>query len=151
MSLKKLSNNNAFSLPELLIATLIFTFTFAGVILVFIRCIELAEMARNSSAAVNACKSQIASIENTDFVDILTDYNNTTFTTAGVNGIGVTYVSSVSANLLRVTAVFCWREKNGRLMGEDANLNGALNGGEDANSNGVLDSPVELTTYVYNM
>lgn len=133
-----------------MIATLIFAFTFAGTILVFFRCIELSEMARNSSAAVNACKNRIASIEDTAFDQVLGTYNNTTFTAPGVNGTGVTYVTSVDVDLLQVTLVFCWREKNGRIMGEDTNINGVLNGGEDANGNGVLDSPVELTTYVYD-
>lgn len=148
--LVKYQNNRGFSLSELMIATLIFAFTFAGTIIVFFRCIELSEMARNSSAAVNASKSLLASIENTPFANILTTYNNTTFTAAGVNGMGITYVTSLDADLLRVTSVFCWQEKNGRIMGEDANINGALNAGEDANGNGVLDSPVEMTTYIYD-
>ncbi len=146
----KLLNDKAFSLSELMIATLIFTFTFAGTIIVFFRCIELSEMARNSSTAVNAVKSRLASIENTPFANILATYNNTTFTSAGVNGTGVTYVTSIDVDLLRVTIVFCWREKNGRVMGEDTNINGALDAGEDANANGVLDSPVEMTTYIYD-
>ncbi len=147
---KKLSNNNGFSLSELMIATLIFAFTFAGTIIVFFRCIELSELARNSSAAINASKSLLASVENTPFANISATYNNTTFTAAGVNGTGITYVTSLDADLLRVTLVFCWREKNGRVMGEDTNINGALNAGEDANGNGVLDSPVEMTTYIYD-
>lgn len=147
---KKLSNNKGFSLSELMIATLIFTLTFAGTIIVFFRCIELSEMARHSSVAVNAVKSQLATIEDTVFEQILATFNNATFTAAGVNGRGVTYVTSLDADLLRVTIVFCWREKNGRIMGEDTNINGVLNAGEDADGNGVLDSPVEMTTYVYD-
>lgn len=148
--LVKYQNNRGFSLSELMIATLIFAFTFAGTLIVFFRCIELSELARNSSTAVNAAKSRLASIENTPFANILAAYNNTTFTAAGVNGMGTTYVTSLDADLLRVTLVFCWREKNGRVMGEDTNINGALNAGEDANGNGVLDSPVEMTTYIYD-
>ena len=149
MPIKRL-NNRSFSLSELMIATLIFTLTFAGVITVFFRCMELSELARNTSAALNACKSRIASIEDTAFAQILGTYNNTTFTAPNVNGIGVTYVTNPSANILQVTTSFSWKEKNGRLMGEDSNLNGLLNAGEDKNANGILDSPVKLTTYVYN-
>ncbi|MBI5150812.1 MAG: hypothetical protein HZA28_08615 [Candidatus Omnitrophica bacterium] len=104
--LKKLSNNKSFSLSELMIATLVFTLTFSGVIIVFFRCMELSEMARNSSAALNACKSRIASIEDTAFDQITGTYNNTTFTAPNVNGIGVTYVTSPSADLLLVTTAF---------------------------------------------
>lgn len=147
----KLSNSKAFSLSELMIATLIFTFTFAGIILVFIRCIELSEMARHSSIAVNACKNRVASIEDTAFDQILATYNNTTFTATNVNGMGKTYVTSLSADMLRVTLVFCWKEKNSRAFGEDSNINGSLDGGEDANGNGTIDSPVKITTYVYDV
>ncbi len=49
-----------------------------------------------------------------------------------------------------VTVTFCWRQSNGRLMGEDSNLNGALNTGEDVNGNGTIDSPVQLIAYIYN-
>lgn len=147
----KLLNNKGFSLSELMIATLIFSFTFAGVILVFFRCMELSEMARNTSAALNACKSWIASIEDTAFDQIVGTYNNATFPPPpNVNGKGVIYVTSPSANLLLVTTAFSWKEKNGRLMGEDANINGQINAGEDINANGMLDSPVKLTTYIYN-
>ena len=146
----KLLNNKAFTLSELMIATLIFTFAFAGTIIVFFRCIELSELARHSSTAVNAVKSRLASIEDTPFANVLATYNNTTFTAADVNGTGVTYVTGLDADLLRVTLVFCWREKNGRVMGEDTNINGVLNAGEDTNANGVLDSPVEMTTYIYD-
>ncbi|MBI5416184.1 MAG: hypothetical protein HZA29_05155 [Candidatus Omnitrophica bacterium] len=143
-------NNKSFTLSELMIATLIFTLTFAGVIVVFFRCMELSEMARNTSAALNACKSRIASIEDTAFSQITGTYNNTTFTAPNVNGIGVTYVTSPGADLRQVTTSFSWKEKNGRLMGEDANINGQINAGEDVNGNGILDSPVKLTTYIYN-
>ena len=134
-----------------MIATLIFTFTFAGVIMVFIRCIELSEMARHSSIAVNACKNRIAAIEDTAFDQILATYNNTTFTATDINGIGKTYVTSLTTNMLKVTLVFCWKEKNGRALGEDKNISGSLDAGEDTNGNGTIDSPVKVTTYVYNV
>ncbi len=147
----KSQNNKGFSLSELMIATLIFSFTFAGIILVFFRCIELSEMARHSSTAVNACKNRIASIEDTAFNQILATYNNTTFTANDINGIGKTYVTSLSANVLQVTLVFCWKEKNGRAFGEDKNINGTLDAGEDTNGNGTIDSPVKVTTYIYDV
>ena len=147
----KLEADKAFTLSELMIATLIFALTFAGVITVFFRCIELSEMTRHSSTAVNACKNRIASIENTAFNQILAAYNNTTFTAADINGIGKTYVTSLAGDLLQVTLVFCWKEKNGRALGEDKNINGSLDAGEDTNGNGVIDSPVKVTTYIYDV
>jgi len=51
--------------------------------------------------------------------------------------------------LLQATVSVCWRQKN-RVIGEDKNLNGALDAGEDANGNKIIDSPVELTTLIVN-
>jgi hypothetical protein len=133
-----------------MVATLIFTLTFAGAITVFFQGIDLAEMSRNSSTAVLAAKNQIAAIENTPFAQITAAYNNATFTAANVTGIGIIYVTNPSADIAQVTLTFCWRQKNGRIIGEDANLNGQMNAGEDKNGNGILDSPVKLTTTIYD-
>jgi len=43
--------------------------------------------------------------------------------------------------------VVCFRTR-GRVIGEDKNLNGALDSGESPDSR--LDSPVEIVTYVAN-
>ncbi len=145
-----LTQKEGFTLSELMVATLIFTLTFAGAIPVFFRCIELAEMSRNSSTAVGAVKNQIAAIENTPFAQLTATYNNATFTAANLTGIGITYVTNPSADIAEVTLTFCWRQKNGRIIGEDANLNGQMNAGEDKNGNGILDSPVKLTTTIYD-
>jgi len=149
--IKNISRREGLTLPELLIATFILTVTFAGVIIVFFRCMELSEMAGNSSTAVYASKSRIADIENTPFSQIYSTYNNTTFTAAGLDGVGVTYVNNANPELLEVTTAFCWKQKNGRIIGEDTNLNGQLNSGEDQNANGILDSPVKLTTSIFDI
>ncbi len=138
------------TLPELLIATLIFTVAFAGILLGILSCMELSEMTQHSTAALYASKSRIAAIENTPFAQISANYNNTTFTAPDVNGIGVVNINSPSADTWDVTVTFCWRQTTGRIIGEDTNLNGQLNAGEDQNGNGILDSPVKLTTSVYD-
>lgn len=142
-------DDQGFTLPELMVATLIFSLTFLGIFLTCLRCMELNGIARNSSTALNAAKSRIATIENTAFNQIAATYNNATFTTADLNGIGVSYVNTVSADFLTVTVVFCWREKSGRTIGEDSDLDGQLDAGEDLNNNGTLDSPIELTMAIY--
>ena len=50
---------------------------------------------------------------------------------------------------LLVTISVCWRQGS-RIIGEDLNLNGALDAGEDTNGNGIIDSTVELVTQVAN-
>lgn len=147
---KKCLNKKGFTLCELMVATLIFTLTFGGIIVVFFKCMELAEMSGHSSAAVYALQNRLAAIENTPFSQIQGTFHNTTFTTAGLNGIGVGYVTGPAADMLEVSLSFSWREKNGRTIGEDKNLNGQLEAGEDLNANGRLDSPVQLATSIFD-
>jgi len=138
------------TLTELMIATIILTPIFAGVMLVFIQCVQLSQLAQNSSRALMATKDRMSAIEETAFNQIAGNFNGVTFTVPGLNGIGTTYVTSVDADVLEVVTVFNWRENNGKQIGEDADLDGQIDGGEDANGNGVLDSPVQVTTRIYN-
>ena len=147
---KKNFSNTAFTLVELMVGAVILIITFIAILFAYAKCMELNEMSQNSAIAVAAVKTRVEQINNTAFNQILATYNNVSFTTAGLNGRGVSYVSNISTKVLQVTVTFCWKQKNGRVMGEDSNLNGQLNAGEDTNNNGILDSPVEIVTYIYN-
>ena len=147
---KKFRDSKGFTLMELMIATLIISLVFIGIVLCFVRCMELSELARNSSNAVLASKSRLAEIENTAFNQIVNTYNNVTFTTPGLNGIGTTTVDGTNPDLLIVTVTFCWKQKNGRMIGEDADLNGQMLGSEDTDGDGIFDAPVKLVTAIYN-
>ena len=151
-SIDRMRENSAegFSLTELMIAAAVFLLVIAGVLISYIACLELAEVSKNSSLAVYAAKSKIEEMKNTPFSQILAAYNNTTFTTANLNGIGVCYVDDSNPDLLHVSVVFCWKQPNGRVLGEDKDLDGQLDVGEDMNSNGRLDSIVQIETYIYN-
>jgi type II secretory pathway pseudopilin PulG len=147
----RLKNNRGLTLPELLISAFILAITFVGMLYSFTRAMALSEMARNSTTAVQAVKSRVEQVKNTNFNQVVANYNNTTFTTNGLTGTGVTYATLINANLIEVRAAFCWREKGGRIIGEDINLNGALDAGEvDANNNGFVDSIVGVVTSIYN-
>jgi prepilin-type N-terminal cleavage/methylation domain-containing protein len=139
-----------FTLPELLMATILMAVIFVGVLLAILKSIELSDIAKNSSTAVLAAKSKMAEIENTTFSQIYTTYNNVTFNVSGFNNAkGVTYINNSNPNILTITTVICWKQPNGRVFGEDKNLNGQLDAGEDKNGNGKLDSIVTLTTVKY--
>ena len=139
-----------FTLPELLIATVLMAVIFTGVLLTILKCMELSDIARNSSTAVLAAKSKMAEIENTAYSQIFANYNNVSFNINGLtNAKGVTYVNNSTPNILTITMVICWKQPNGRVFGEDKNLNGQLDAGEDKNGNGKLDSVVQLTTVKY--
>ena len=142
--------NKGFTVVEVLIAVLILLPVFVSVMYVFIRSMELSDMARHSSEAVREVRSRITDIENTPFAQVDVNYNNSTFTIAGIDGIGVTYVDDSVPNILEITNSFCWQESNGRLIGEDTNLNGVLDAGEDDNGNGIIDSPVMIVTKMFD-
>lgn len=141
-----------FTLVELLVATLIMIISFIGILVAYIRCLELSEMSRNSSTALTAAKSRMEQIKNTNFADILANYHQVTFTTPNLDGIGVSYVDASNVDLLEITVTFCWRQKNGLIVGEDSDLDGVLDPGEEQSvpANNILDSPVQLVTYIYN-
>jgi len=138
---------DGFSLIELLIAVGIFLLAFVGILVSYLTCLELAQLSKNTSIAVHAVKARLETIENTAFDQTKATYNNITFTTAGLTGMGVSYVDDTNPRLLKITIPFCWKQPSGRIVGEDTNLNGQVNGSEDKNANGLLDSPVQIVTY----
>ena len=83
------------------------------------------------------------------FDNILTTYpNQTKFDVLGFNGKGIIYVQSIDLRTLLVTVSFSWKESNGRVIGEDKNINGDLDAGEDLNGNFIIDSPVQIVSYI---
>ncbi len=144
-----INTKKALTLPELLVAVAIFVLAFAGIVVSYIACLDLNEISKNSSIAVHAVKDRIEEIKNRPFDQIKAIYHNVSFTTAGLNGKGISYVDDSSPCLLLITVSFSWRQRNGRIIGEDLNLNGQLNAGEDKNNNGMLDSLVEVATRIF--
>ena len=132
-----------------MIAAAIFILTFAGLMISYVRYMELDNFSKNSTLATEAVKNQMELIKNTPFPQIVAAHNNTNFAAAGINGLGSVNVNNTNSRLLTITISFSWRQYNGRIIGEDANLNGVLNPGEDLNGNGILDSPVQLRTNVF--
>lgn len=147
----RIKNKNGFTLVELLMATMVTAILFTGVLLTYIRCIELNDLALHSSAAVSAVSAQVETIRNGDFAQVVANHHQTTFTSANLNGIGVSYVNNANPDLLDLYVTFCWQEKNGRVIGEDQDLDGVLDAGEDKNGNGRLDSPVTVATKLYDL
>ena len=144
-------NSKGLTLPELLIATVILLPIFVGVMLTFIYCMQYSEMASNQTTAILACKNRMTQIENAAYTQVFNTFNNTTFTVNGFNGMGITYIDNTNPDLLQIITAFCWRERNGRIVGEDRDLDGNLDAGEDVNGNGRLDSRVQLVTLRYNL
>ena len=149
-SLKPL-RKNGLSLAELMVVVLVLLPALLATVLVFIRCLELIELSKNTSLALWEVKNKINAVETTGFSQVAATFHQSTFQSANLTGRGVCYVESLQADLLRVTVSFSWREKGGRIIGEDKDFDGVIDAGEDVNGNGFLDSPVKLVTLIYDM
>ena len=143
-------NNKGLSLPEIMVASVVFILATVGILYSYLKCMELQDVGRNVSIVTQAVRNKMENIKNSTFSTLSATYNNTTFTTAGITGRGVVYVDAVTdPNLVQVKIAFCWKQPNGRVIGEDTNLNGVLNAGEDKNANGQIDSYVQITTKIF--
>jgi len=140
---------NGFTLAELLVSTAILGIVIAGILVSYIRCMELNEVSQNKSIATKAARTQMEVIKMTPFDNLVGTYDNVSFNVAGLNGKGISYVTVVDPKNTRVNVAVSWTQKNGRDYGEDKNLNGVVNAGEDANGNGQLNSPVDVSEIIF--
>lgn len=148
--MEKFVKRMGMSLVEVIVATSVFLIAAVGLLYSYLKCMELEELGRNSQLAISATESALEEIKNSTFSTLYQTYNNTTFAApSGVTGIGVIYVNNSNLSLLQIKAVFCWRQSNGRVIGEDKNLNGVLDAGEDLNNNGQIDGYVQMQTKIF--
>ncbi len=147
--MKKKLNNQGTTLVEIMVASAILILAVSGILTSYLRCMEFTETSRNMSRAVQAAQAQMELIRSTAFINIHSTYNAAGFPVSDLNGYGVSYVNNSAGDLLVVTVSVSWKQKNGRICGEDTNLNGVLDTGEDVNGNGRLDSSVVLIDRIY--
>lgn len=148
---QKLYRQNGFTLVEVMITVGMLAVVLTGLIRLFIFCSYLSELSGNITLVMSEAQNKIEKIRNHSFVQIATDYGSggtpgNTFTVSGVNSRGVIYLNTTNANLYEIDVVICWIDKDGRVIGEDTNLNGVLDSGEDVNGNGKIDSQARITT-----
>jgi len=148
------NTSGGFTLLEVLFASAIMAACISGLLLTYINLLTLTDLTRFFTVATNAASRKIEEIKRLPYGTIA-DYNNTTFNVADFyppeDAIGRVEVANTTnttgAFLKRIRVVVCFRTR-GRVIGEDKNLNGALDSGESPDSR--LDSPVEIVTYVAN-
>lgn len=143
------SSSDGFTFPELLVAAMLLATAVVGLLLSYTKMIELQELSRNTTIAIEGMKDQVEMIKSTTFGLIPDTYDARTFSVTGLTGVGVTNVTVLEVDFLEIWVTYSWQQKNGRVIGEDQNLNGVLDAGEDANGNGFLDSPAQFVTFVY--
>lgn len=152
--------SKGFTLMELMLAAMILAFVLVGLLGTYITCLDLVETSKNTSIALNNCQVKLEEIKNATYAQIKTNYNKVAFETTGIVGKGVTYAQYCNSpsdcadgyaqtNLLEIIASVSFKQKNGRVIGEDKNLNGIINSGEDTSpANGILDSTAEVITFI---
>ncbi len=143
-------NRSGITLPEMLIAAAILIFAIAGLLLSYITCLDLSELSKNASLSLYAAQSRIEEIKNTEFDLIVSAYHQTPFDVPDINAKGVSYVDDSDPEILSIIVSVSWRQPNGRVIGEDQDLDGQIDVGEDVNGNGILDSMVVIHYMIYN-
>ena len=139
-----------FTLLELLVAMGMLAVVVSGTVAALIACTGLTGASKNMHIATTAALGLAEEIHSAPFTQIVDDYNNLNFLVNAIpSSRGVVYVDDTNPDLLQVTVSVCWRQ-GGRIIGEDANLDGVLDANEDANGNGIIDSPVQIVMQVAN-
>ena len=145
----KLRSQKGVTLVEILLAAGILGVVLVGQLKLFIVCSGLSNISGNLTVATAAAQSKLEEIRGHEYSDIVTDYSGATFDLTDLTGKGVVYVDSSNPDLLEIEVVVSWEEeKSKRVIGEDTDLDGVLDGGEDTNFNGRLDSIVAISSWL---
>ena len=136
-----------------MLAAGILSFCLVGIMKLFICTAAQASLAGSKTLAVSQAQNKIEEIRDRAFENITAAYGTggtpgPTFTLDRLEGVGTVDIDAANAELLRIKVSVFWRDKYGRIIGEDANLNGMLDSGEDVNGNGALDSPVTVMSMI---
>lgn len=147
---------SGFTLIELMLTTVIVAGVVIGLFSIFSTSITLTDMAGTMTQMSNAIRYKMDALYDiNDFASVDTlDGQTFDLTGFGFESIavseakGVYEVNTINTNLKRVTISISYAIRDGRVVGEDLNLNGILDDGEDLNSDARLSSPVEATTII---
>ena len=146
-----INNKKGFTLLELMIAVSVLIVALVGLLGVFAHMISLNENSSKLTLAVAGCQAKLEEMRNANFSSLYATYNAANFNPAGFSSgeaKGAISINNSNPNLLQVFVSVSWRTRSNRVIGEDRNLNGALDAGEDSNANGRLDSPAGITTLI---
>jgi len=155
-----MNRKRGFSLVEVLMCVGILAALFVGLTSLNVYCFDLLETSKNTTTALNIARTRIEEVKSMTFNAIRSAYVvapggpqiiillPATYGLDGTLRLEVTDVNGSGLNLVDVRVVVCWKQKGGRIVGEDTNLNRILNGTEDSNGDGKLSSPVELITAI---
>lgn len=164
MNMRKFNQQSAFTLVEVVMVAGILVFCITAMLQLYVFTSVQAEMAGNKTQALSEAQNIIEDIRNASYAQISTNYGQ-----GGTPGNVIalappaaqitgsarvyidsnqTYISGTNTELLGVLVVVSFRNKYGRIVGEDLDLDGVLDNGEDLNNNSRLDSPVTLMSMI---
>lgn len=157
-TVKEQSSLTGFTLIEVLITTAVLVVAILSTLGLFSYSLSLTEEDRDLTIAQHEAERWMEEISGMDYVTLRTTYTNngalrqTPFTISGLTGKGVVYAEELPGAvnmLMRIKVVVCYRQKN-RIIGEDTDFDGILDGNEDTDGNGELDSPCEIEKVMVN-
>ncbi len=150
-----LKRKKAFTLVEILVSTAIMAIAITSTLQVLIFLLQMNEANQVSVLCMNRLQGRMDEVKSVLYDDVVARYDGVQFTVPeltarSIRHSGVIYATEIEPGFLTdVKVVICWENKS-RVMGEDANFNGLLDGGEDENGNGELDSPQMIEGTVLN-
>jgi type II secretory pathway pseudopilin PulG len=165
--------NRALTMLELLLVIAIAGLALVGLLVTYVSSLNLGEYDRNLTLAMNIAREKMEELYNeriTNFDDLgsemcleeptgcnievvdpsLTivsfDSEHMAAKNYGLDGSCTIYIRELDpSNLKEVRVIVCWKQRVGRIIGEDINLNGVLDPGEDVGGHpNELDSPCEI-------
>jgi prepilin-type N-terminal cleavage/methylation domain-containing protein len=140
---------SGFTLLELAITAAILGLAACGIFSLLISSATLADSAGNITIMSNVAKQEFENnIQRANF-DTLNTYSRLPPNVpAGTSLVCYVQDHPTVNDIKIVRIVVSYRGKSNRVIGEDQNLNGVLDGGEDRDANGRLSSLCEMTTFV---
>lgn len=150
-SYDRVKKEMGFSLLEVMLSSIILLIIIVSLLYTYTSCFELNEFSRGFTLANNALQAEMETIREVPF-DNLSALDASIFSLDGFSpgeAVGVIAVyDSLYSDLKYIRLVGFWRQKSGRVIGEDSNLDGVLQIGEDIDGDNTLDSPAEIITLV---
>lgn len=151
-----MKRRKGFTLLELLVSVVILVLVLVVLLQLYLYWFNLSETAASFFYAASQTQEKLEEIRNRSFYDfdsIVVDYGSggspgNIFNLQQGNATGVIYVNNTNPELLEIEIVTSLLANTGRVVGEDADLDGILDAGEDANGNGKFDSPVTLKSFL---
>lgn len=135
----------AFSLIEVVVVMAILVLFSSAMLQLYVSLDETTHISTGKLSAVRAADIIISEMKTLNNSEIVSNYSSggtpgEMIQLSELNGYAQIDIDSSNMDLIDVKIYLHWKDRFGRLFGEDADLDGVLDIGEDLNGNGILDS-----------